>query len=67
MHGYGEGEAPVCDACGSPIDGEPSGRGLLVFPRGDDIVYEEPPLCKRCAHAVGMTALMRWALEEEEG
>lgn len=57
----------VCHACDAPIEGEPAGRGLLLFPRGDDVLREEPPLCERCAHAVCMTALHRWELEEEEG
>jgi hypothetical protein len=57
----------VCDACGTTIEGEPAGRGLLVFPRGDDVLREEPPLCERCALAISMTALMRWEMEEEDG
>jgi hypothetical protein len=47
--------------------GEPAGWGLLVFVRGDGVVYEEPPLCERCALAIRMTARHRWELEEEEG
>jgi len=62
-----EDEARHCHACEAPIDGEPGGHGLFVFPRGDDVVYEEPPLCEKCAHAIGMTALWRFAEEEEEG
>jgi hypothetical protein len=62
------GSAPIrCHACESPIEGEPAGLGLLVFPRGDGVHYEEPPLCLRCAHAIGVTALWRFAAEEEEG
>ena len=56
----------TCHACDRPIDGKPGGSGLLVFPRGDDVVYEEPPLCRPCAHAIGMTALFRFEEEEEE-
>jgi hypothetical protein len=56
-----------CDACGSAIEGEPAGRGLLVFPRGDRVHYEEPPLCERCALAIGITALWRFAEQEDEG
>lgn len=56
-----------CDACDHPIEGEPAGRGLLVFPRGDTVSFEEPPLCERCAHAIGMAALFRWAEEEDGG
>jgi len=56
-----------CHACDSTIDGEPAGHGLLVFPRGDDVMREEPPLCERCALAIGMTALWGFAEDEEEG
>ena len=59
--------ALVCDACDAPIEGEPAGRGLLVFPRGDTVHYEEPPLCERCALAIGITALWRFAEQEDEG
>lgn len=41
--------------------------GLLVFVRGGEVRYEEPPLCARCSVAIGVTALVRWAEEEEEG
>ena len=57
----------ICHACDAPIDGEPAGRGLLVFPRGDDLEVEEPALCARCAHAIGIVALWRWEEEEEGG
>jgi hypothetical protein len=57
----------TCHACNTPIHGEPAGSGLLVFPRGDRVHYEEPPLCAQCAHAIGVTALWRWAEEEEGG
>ena len=57
----------TCHACNAPIVGEPAGRGLMVFVRGDRVEYEEPPLCERCAHAISMTALYRWEIEEEEG
>jgi len=56
-----------CDACGALVDGEPAGTGLLVFPRGDDVAREEPPLCEQCAHAIGITALWGFIEEEEEG
>lgn len=44
----------------------PAASGLLLFVRGDRVVREEPPLCARCAHAIGMTALVRFAEEEQE-
>lgn len=43
------------------------GRGLLVWSRGDERRYEEPELCPRCASAIGVTALHRWEIEEDEG
>ncbi len=45
----------------------PSGRGLLVWTRGDERRYEEPKLCPSCASAIGVTALQRWEIEEDEG
>lgn len=45
----------------------PSGRGLLVWSRGEERRYQEPPLCPACAAAIGMSALQRWESEEEEG
>lgn len=56
-----------CDACGAAIPGEPAGRGLLLFPRGDEVLREEPPLCEACALAIGVTALHRFVEEEDEG
>lgn len=56
-----------CDACGEEIALAPAGHGELVSVRGDAVVREEKPLCERCAHAIGMTALFRFAEEEEEG
>ena len=43
------------------------GRGLLVWSRGDERRFEEPELCPRCASAIGVTALHRWEIEEDEG
>jgi hypothetical protein len=56
-----------CDACGDEIPGEPAGHGVTLKIRGDVVVHEELPLCGKCAHAIGMTALFRFAEEEEEG
>jgi hypothetical protein len=43
------------------------GRALYVWTRGDEVRREEPPLCASCAAALGLTALARWEIEEEEG
>ncbi len=56
-----------CDACGAEISAAPAGHGTFVVMRGDATVHEEKPLCESCAHAIGMTALFRFAEEEEEG
>jgi hypothetical protein len=55
-----------CDACGKWIVGEPGGAGLFVWTRGDEVRYEEPPLCEECASEIAVGALLRWETEEEE-
>lgn len=71
-------ETPVdtCDVCGEPVSEDDegaetpwsvSGHGLYLWARGGKIVYEEPPLCASCGTAIGMSALARWEIEEEEG
>jgi hypothetical protein len=44
-----------------------TGRGLLVWSRGEERRYQEPPLCASCAAAIGVSALQRWETEEDEG
>ena len=56
-----------CDVCDESIEGEPSGRGLYMWTRGDEVRFEEPALCARCSTAIGVTALAAWDVEEEEG
>jgi hypothetical protein len=56
-----------CHACRAVIDGEPAGRGYILFVRGDRPHVERPPLCADCAHAIGIAALIRAEWEEEEG
>lgn len=67
-------EQPRCDVCGEALrddeeDDEPpaSGRGMLVWSRGDERRYQEAPLCSSCAVAIGVSALSRWEIEEDEG
>jgi hypothetical protein len=71
-------EAPsLCDACGGPLgDAESTGdesdyglegRGVYLWARGDETRLETVPLCAACASAIGVTALARWEIEEEEG
>jgi hypothetical protein len=71
-----------CDACGGLVDPAlgraadadaddaefgPPASGLLLFARDGELRFEQPPLCSRCSVAIGVTALVRWAEEEEEG
>jgi hypothetical protein len=70
---FGEEMSNRCDVCGEIVDDDAeegpamSGRALYVWARGDVIRREEPPLCPPCAAALGLSALGRWEIEEEEG
>lgn len=55
-----------CDVCGETFEGQPGGRGLLVWTRSDEVRYEEPPICERCSEKLAMGALWFWAREEDE-
>ena len=65
-------DVPACDVCGvavgdvDDVDND-GGRGLYVWVRHGEVVYEEPPLCGACAGAITLSALARWEIEEEEG
>jgi hypothetical protein len=68
-----EEDTPRCDICDTPLDlsseDEDSfcGKGLYMWTRGDKVRFEEVPLCASCGMAIGLTALQRWQLEDEEG
>jgi hypothetical protein len=72
---FEETAASRCDACGETIvegeaGGEPfgfPGAGAYLWARGEETRIERVPLCASCASAIGMTALARWEIEEEEG
>ncbi len=71
---FSEGEVTRCDACGGTLSdpGESEGygiqgRGMYMWRRGGESRFESVPLCASCASAIGMTALARWEIEEEEG
>lgn len=69
---FGSPHVVHCDACGSVLDDEPErdpfcGRGVYMWTRGEEVRFEEAPLCASCASAIGLTALARWEIEEEEG
>jgi hypothetical protein len=67
-----------CDACNEALtedDGaeggaegfQVRGKGLYMWTRGDHVRFEEPVLCHSCGAAIGLSALARWEIEEEEG
>ncbi|HVH41804.1 MAG TPA: hypothetical protein VM925_05655 [Labilithrix sp.] len=62
-----------CSVCDETLETEDEdgtevrGRGLLVWTRGEERRYEEPHLCPSCASAIGVSALQRWEIEEDEG
>ncbi|HEU4409196.1 MAG TPA: hypothetical protein VFS43_28315 [Polyangiaceae bacterium] len=56
-----------CDACDTPIEGEPAGEGVYLWSRGGELVYEPAPLCEGCALAVSASANADAGDEEEEG
>lgn len=58
-------EPARCDVCGAEIVGEPAGRGLLLWFRGDERRVEEPALCEKCAPAITAAGGMMWVDEEE--
>jgi hypothetical protein len=66
--------ASLCDACAQPLGPDDAGdgyglpgRGVYLWARGEETRLESVPLCASCASAIGMTALGRWEIEEEEG
>jgi hypothetical protein len=55
-----------CDSCGDEIEGSPAGSGLFLWTRGEEVRYEEPPLCERCAYAIAVGGTLQLESEEEE-
>ena len=67
-------EEARCDACGAIVvaSGDDEGfdvpgQGVYVWTRGEEVRFEKAPLCGSCASAIGVTAMTRWEIEEEEG
>lgn len=58
----------ACSVCDAEIIGEPASSGLLMWTRGDDVRYDEPPICSDCAKTLNVTAFARWSvdLDDEE-
>ncbi len=67
--------AAACDACGASLpaaEGDDHayrvpGEGAYMWTRGEQVRFDRAPLCADCASAIGVTALGRWEIEEEEG
>lgn len=58
----------VCDHCSKSFDGDPSGAGLLLWTRGEEVRFEEPPLCEECASKLTLGAFSKWEKAgDEEG
>ena len=49
-----------CSSCEELIAGEPAATGLFMWTRGDDIRFDEPPLCGLCAVQLNIAALHFW-------
>lgn len=66
-------ESSTCDVCGVALIAQEDegysvpGSGAYLWMRGDHASTERVPLCAGCASAIGMAALARWEIEEEEG
>lgn len=56
----------VCDVCGAEIEGEPAGKGLLIWWRGEERRTEEPALCKACAPAISAAGELLWSEQDED-
>jgi hypothetical protein len=65
---FAEPDERRCDLCATVLrEGEEDGgSGLYVWTRGDEVRFEEPPLCRTCGHDVAMIANRHWQEEEEE-
>ena len=62
-----DGTSPASPGRGRDLGDGKAGTGAYVWVRGDRVEVEVVPLCESCASAIGMSALARWEIEEEEG
>ncbi len=59
-----------CNACGECVEQDEEslvGKAFFFRHRGENPEYETEPVCAGCAVAIGLSALHRWEIEEEEG
>lgn len=55
-----------CDLCGHAFEGPPAGSGLLLWTRGEEVRYEEPPLCESCSSRLLLGAMLQFADDEDD-
>lgn len=58
-------EQLACSVCDEPIEGRHS-TGLLMWSRGDEIRFDEPPVCPACSSTIGVAAFYRWITASDE-
>lgn len=55
----------TCSVCDEPIEGGHS-TGLFMWTRGDEVRFDEPPVCPTCSSAIGVAAFYRWYASNDE-
>lgn len=66
FEGPSERRCDLCDASIPPGPDSAGGSGIYVWTRGDEVRFEEPPLCLTCGPALALTANRHWEEEDEE-
>ena len=62
----GDAQPHRCHVCNAAVSGDDATSGLFVWVRGDEIRFEEPPLCGDCGIVLGISALAQWRREEDD-
>ena len=60
-------EIRFCHCCDRRLEDSRGGTGLFLWVRGDQVEYEEPPLCFDCSQALSVSWLQRVYEMEDEG
>lgn len=55
----------ACSLCETPLVEGAAAKGLFMWTRGEDIRFEEPPLCGRCSGSVSISAFLSWPWEDD--
>jgi hypothetical protein len=59
-----------CNVCAEVVEQDDEslvGKAFFFRHRGEQPEYETEAVCASCAVAIGLSALHRWEIEEEEG